>query len=641
MLRDGDHDAAPHAFGLRPKGYLSGTGLAVVLLLTGLTLAMVLARLAAAPGMPGDGLPGLQTLRTVGAMLNHEFTLEWIPTADRDKIIYLALLPTAALLITVARLTLGLRVLGYRSILVAVGFREIGVLPGLLAMGMVLGVIVALRPTLRRVRLPLYARVSMILGITACLMVGALFLGSWLRSELVWSLAFFPVVVVAMMAEAIAGTLDQRSPGSAAWRLGWTLVLAFVLLAILNSPTALGIALRFPELMLTQLMGIVLVSEYLDLRLLQDWNSNPRGLVGRLRAAMGEDEQTILRLPRVAVVRNRWHHGVIARLGPAAPARRRVGSVQHLVDALRDEGYAVKVLEGDMTLLRELAKFLPPHPRTGAPGGVVLNLASGIQGRFRNSHVPAMLEMAGIAYTGPDPQAHARLEDRLELLWALQRNGLVVPAFQELPAAPVGQATGAPPWRLVPRYAVDDEVVVARAEDLPAAIAQATAHHGSPLLLEAWPPGPEYRVAVLDGNPPQCLPILRTDDGDRRRACPAPIEPALAERLRDAAMRAFRVTGCRDLARVDLRLQGDGTPCVLRVQAQEILARRGALADMAEAAGLGWSGLLRQVVEHAAQRCGAEAAGPRPDNVVPLPAPARAPTPAPETPAAERAATGS
>jgi D-alanine-D-alanine ligase len=639
MSNDVDHDTAPHAFGLRPKGYLSGVGLAVVLLVTGLTLVMALARLAAAPGVPGGGFPWLEALRSVGAMLNHEFTLEWIPTADRNKVVYLALLPTAALLITVARLTFGLRVLGYRSILVAVGFREIGVWPGLLAIGMVLGVIVALRPSLRRVRLPMYARVSMILGVTGCLMVGALFLGSWLRSELIWSLAFFPVVVVAMMAEAIAGTLDQRSPASAAWRLGWTLALAFVLLAILNSPTALGVALRFPELMLTQLMGIVLVSEYLDLRLLQDWNSNPRGLVGRLRALLGEDEQTIMRLPRVAVVRNRWHHGVIARLGPAAPARRRVGSVQHLVDALRGEGYAVKVLEGDMTLLRELAKFLPPHPRTGAPGGVVLNVASGIQGRFRNSHVPAMLEMAGIAYTGPDPQAHARLEDRLELLWALQRAGLAVPWLRELPAAPSADALTAPPWRLVPRYAAEDEMVVARAEDLPPAIAKASARHGPPLLLEAWPAGPEYRVAVLDGNPPQCLPILRTDDGDRQRECPPPIDPALADRLRDAALRAFRAAGCRDLARVDLRLRDDGTPCVLRVQAQEILARRGAVADMAEAAGLGWSGLLRQIVEHAAQRCGAEAAGPRADNVVPLPTAARAP--APPKDAAERVAVGS
>ena len=85
-----------------------------------------------------------------------------------------------------------------------------------------------------------------------------------------------------------------------------------------------------------------------------------------------------------------------------------MSSVQHVVDALRQQGYKVKVFEGDLTLLHELQSFLAPHPRTGAPGGVVLNLSAGIQGRGRFGHVPAMLEMAGVAYSGPDPIAHTR-----------------------------------------------------------------------------------------------------------------------------------------------------------------------------------------------------------------------------------------
>jgi hypothetical protein len=58
---------------------------------------------------------------------------------------------------------------------------------------------------------------------------------------------------------------------------------------------------------------------------------------------------------------------------------------------------------------------------------------------------------------------------------------------------------------------------------------------------------------------------------------------------------------------------------VVGIHAQEILARKGSVAAMIEAAGMGWGGFARNIVELAAARNGAEAAGmPPSDNVVPL-----------------------
>ena len=47
--------------------------------------------------------------------------------------------------------------------------------------------------------------------------------------------------------------------------------------------------------------------------------------------------------------------------------------------------------------------------------------------------------------------------------------------------------------------------------------------------------------------------------------CPAPIADALAQRLSDLAVQAYRALGCRDWGRVDLRLDGAGEPKVLEV----------------------------------------------------------------------------
>ena len=600
----------------RPKGYLNQWGLVLLMLLATTTLLMALARMFAAPGVAMPDFVLLQELRQFGAMLNDRLTLEWVPPADRNVVTYLLLLPTAALLITIARLTFGLRVLGYRSILIAAGFQEIGIVPSLVVMTAVLGIIALLRPTMRRVRLPLYARVSMILSITACMMVAALFLGPWLRSELIWSLAFFPVIILAMMAESIAGTLDQHNAATAIWRLGWTLVVALLLFALMNSPAVLNIAMRFPELMVTQLVAIVLVSEYLDLRLFQDWQSH--GLARAVSGWFGFNFPA--RKARVAVVRNRWHHGVISRIGPAAQAKSQVSSVQYLVDALRDEGYSVKVFEGDMDLPRELWKFLPPNPRTGAPGGVVLNLASGIQGHGRFSHVPAMLELAGVAYTGPDPIGHARLQDRFALLSLLQQSGVPVPPFRLLDSEsdmpPAGLA-----FPMLVRPCNDTEVaatLVKTPDDLGKAVKRML-RSGQQMLIEHYHAEPEFRVTLVGNESVDCLPLMQIEAAGKKRTCPAAIDEALADRIRACARRAYAITGCRDYARIDLRLDAAGEPRIVGIHAQEILARKGSVAAMIEAAGMGWGGFARIIVELAAARNGAEAAGmPPSDNVVPL-----------------------
>lgn len=594
---------------IRPKGYLGSLGLTLLLLLIGATLVMVLARVLAAPGMPLSEFVVLDALRQLGVVLNRTLTLEWVPPADRQTVNYLLLLPTAALLIATTRLTLGLRLLGFRAILLAVGFQEIGLMPSFVIIAAVTGVILLLRPAIRRVRLPLYARIAMYLSLVACVMVAALFAGPWLRSELLWSVAFFPVIILAMMAESLARTLDQSSAASAAARLGSTLAVALLLLALMNSSAVLHIALRFPELMLTQLGAIVLVAEYFDLRLLQGG-----GGIARWLGYESEPAQN-----RVAVVRNRWPYGVIAHMGPN-PARGSGGSVQHIVDALRDEGYVVRVFEGDMTLLRELQQFLPLDSQTNAPAGIVLNLATGIQGRGRGGHVASMLEMAGVAYTGPDPIGHARLYDRFALLTSLQHAGVPVPPFRLLSDWTGGSLELAlPAWISAHCNPDTAGALVKSADEIDSAMTQLGGRRGEKLLVESWIEGTEFRVTVLGNAPAACLPLMRIDPVDRRRECPAMIGDSLADRIREVARRAFHAAGCRDCARIDLKVNASGEPCVVRVQSHNIFARSGSVAEMAAAAGIGWRGLLRQIVECAVARNHAQPhPSPRIDNVVPL-----------------------
>src|SRR6266567_4350376 len=109
---------------------------------------------------------------------------------------------------------------------------------------------------------------------------------------------------------------------------------------------------------------------------------------------------------KVAVVRNRGISGVINRFGQACPEVYASKTIKSVVDALRAWDHTVAEFEGDKTLLAELEQFLSQKADDG-PGGLVFNMAYGIQGESRYTHVPAMLEMAGVRYTGSGPLGHA------------------------------------------------------------------------------------------------------------------------------------------------------------------------------------------------------------------------------------------
>jgi D-alanine-D-alanine ligase len=589
-------DLAPAGRGwglVRRKGNIPPVALTVLSMAACLPLLLAFCRILAMPGADSLSVIGLGTLRELGETLNQTFTLDWVPPSDRPKILYLMLLPTGALMVAFARMTLGVRVLGLRAILLAIGFRAAGLVPSLTLMAVVVGTIVLIRPWIRRIRLPLYARIAVVLGLSTTIMVGALLIAPWLRSEAIWSVAFFPVIIIAMLAEGIAKTLEQDNLVTAIWRAGWTIGLALVIALIGRGVSHLTYA--FPELILTQVIAVVFVAEFLDLRLLEEWPARLSRLVEGARPWYTPK-------PKVAVVRNRRSNGVVGRLGPLAPEKYGKRSVQKPVDVLREQGFQVKVFEGDMSLLRELAGFLPSDPRRGSPGGIVLNLATGVQGEGRFSHVPAMLEMAGIPYTGPGPVAHALLADRNSLLSRLEQVRVPVPRHG-LVSDPAETVDLEFPLVARPRFEPDaPRVAVRNRKRLRAAVREIRRVHRQPTVVEEATRGRSISVSLLGNETVECLPLVERSGADRTKICPAPLDDALAERIRKDARRAYAAAGCRDYARIDVRVSRFGEPVVVDIRCVHLFARRGAFVIAAEAAGYTFSTLLRRIVDEAAKR---------------------------------------
>jgi len=591
--------AGPWKRFVRRKGHIGSLGLTVLTIVGCVPLVMAISRILALPGDQALPLVGLGPLRGLGESLNQVLTLDWVPPSDRPSILYLLLLPTGALLVALTRMTFGIRVLGLRAILISIGIRAAGLVPSLTLMAVVVTTIVVVRPWIKRARLPQYARLAIILGLSTMIMLAALMAAPWLRSEAVWSVAFFPVIIMAMLAEGIAKTLEQDNVVTAAWRAGWTIVLALFIAAIYGPVTR--VTYQFPELILTQLVVVVFMAEFFDLRLLEKWPDRLSRLIAGARPWYTEK-------PKIAVVRNRMSQDVIGRLGPPAPSRYRKHSVQRPVDALRDQGFKVRVVEGDMTLLHELNRFLPPDPGSDSPGGIVLNLATGVQGHGRFSQVPAMLEMAGVAYTGPDPVAHAHLADRFALLTQLGLADVSVPGHVVI-SDPTATVDLEFPLAARPRFEPDaSKIVVRDGKSLNAAVRKIRGDYAQPTVVEEIVRGREIRVSLLGNETIECLPLLEYSAKESSKACPAPLDAAHAERVRECARKAYRAAGCRDYARIDIRLSRFGEPRVIDVKWADLFARRGSFVQAAEAAGYDFPTVMRRIVEEAAKRYVAGAA---------------------------------
>ena len=580
---------------LRPKGNLRRRELYLLLALGLLPLISVALRILALPGILGPGLSGT-LLPSIGHDLSRILSLQGIPPGDRHRVLYLLFLPIGAILIALARLTLGMRLIGFRSILISVGFQQSGILASLLLIVAMVTVVIIIRPALVRMRLDYYARVAVLMSFSVMLLLVVLLVAPVLNSELLWGVAFFPVIVLGLMAEGIAKTIDQESVMSALSRTALTIGIALVLAAVSQIPLLRDIAIEFPELVLTQIVVIILIAEFLDLRLFQDWDAKLGGMaIPRLHSETGA--------LRIAVVRNYRNNGVIGRLGVPSVGGYRRRTVHRIADSLRKSGYTVQVFEGDVELLAKLKDFMAPDPMTHQPGGIVLNLSQGIQGDASAAHVPAMLEMAGLPYTGPAQRGLIVTMDRVVTKVLLRVAGISTPDARVVGGLKDEYGGLTYPVVVKPRIATRYKLRIARdRKQLDAILRVVAADDQQGAVVEPYVEGREFDVAILGNAAAECLPLVEVLPNVQGKACPAVLGSELEKAVRSVALEAFRACACRDYAVVNIRISPFGEPLVLEVDVDGVLAEGESFTIAAEAAGLAFPDLLARIINLARQR---------------------------------------
>jgi D-alanine-D-alanine ligase len=279
---------------------------------------------------------------------------------------------------------------------------------------------------------------------------------------------------------------------------------------------------------------------------------------------------------------------------------------------------------------------------------VVLNLCEAFAGAtIHEAHVAGLLELLGTAYTGSPPATIALCRDKIRTKHLLRSAGVRTAPFlcigresRDVPPQdwPARFGWDNPTFPFIVKAANEDASqgldhgsVVQTPADLAAAVGRLAQRYGFPVLAESYLPGREFNVAVIEDAEPRCLPLAEIvftpraepswpivtyeskwnagsrDDLTSRPQCPAVVDRDLADDLCRLGLAAFQISGCRDYARIDFRLNAAGEPTLLEVNPNPDLSPSAGLARQLAAAGIGYAEFIVRLVQRARARGTADA----------------------------------
>ncbi len=227
--------------------------------------------------------------------------------------------------------------------------------------------------------------------------------------------------------------------------------------------------------------------------------------------------------------------------------------------------------------------------------------------------IQAALELAGKVYTGSGVLASALAMDKAMSKRVFEREALPTPHWMLLEAGVPGSALdvsllGGYPLVVKPNAegSTIGLSIVRHPSELQAAIGKA-AEHDPQVLVEQYVEGRELTVAVIGEV---AYPVVEIEPksgfydytskytkGMTTYTCPAKLDKELSRHLRELAVEAAQVLGCRGVARVDFRLGDDDEPMILEVNTLPGMTPTSLVPMAAAAKGMTYDQLVARILE--------------------------------------------
>ncbi len=286
------------------------------------------------------------------------------------------------------------------------------------------------------------------------------------------------------------------------------------------------------------------------------------------------------------------------------------------------------MIEADENAFEKFKKLRPD---------LVFNVAECANGISREAQIPAMLDMLQIPYTGSDPLTLATCLDKARTKEVLSyykiptAKFLLVETISDLNdfdlrfpviVKPVAEGSG---------KGIFNSSILHSSDKLTEYLTNNLQTYNQPFLVEEFLPGREFTVAIIgNGEDTEVLPIVEINLSELPKelapiysyeakwivdtrdnplnifSCPAQIDIELQKKIKNIALKTYKVLRCRDWSRIDIRLDANGEPNII-----EINPLPGILPDpkdnscfpkAARTSGLSYEEMINKVLFTAARR---------------------------------------
>ena len=305
---------------------------------------------------------------------------------------------------------------------------------------------------------------------------------------------------------------------------------------------------------------------------------------------------------------------IIEEIGAVGDAARSLGH-QCFVIAIRDE---------ILTAIHWLKEIRPD---------VVFNLCESVYGNScLEMNIPALLDLFRIPYTGSSALTLGLCQDKGKVKDILLSQGILTPRYKIFDRS-VNQIKGnifpiiVKPLHEDGSLGISKESVVFDNGALARQIQYVIEKYDQPALVEEFIDGRELNVGLLETNGKVgVLPISEIDYSEfpeevpkicgyeakwvpdsseyqkSKPICPAPLEWVMKKRVEYIALKVFKLFGCRDYARVDLRVDREGKIYVIEVNPNPDISPQSGMTRAIKAQGMTYVEFIRGLLERALQR---------------------------------------
>lgn len=323
---------------------------------------------------------------------------------------------------------------------------------------------------------------------------------------------------------------------------------------------------------------------------------------------------------------------VVAGNEPSSVDLSEVGVLEeraHVQEALQKTGYRTSLFNMNSDIKRLIQFIEEKEP------DIIFNLCESVGDESTHEmFVAGLYELMGIPYTGAGAFTLGMCQNKARTKQALSFHKIRVPRFALYKNAnEVTEEDFELKFPVIVKPSLEDASVGIDNGSIVDSIAGVRKrvryifqNFDQPAIVDEYIEGRELNVAVIGNRRPVTLPISEIDFSGLPQnyphivtynakwmeateeykgtvgICPAQIPAEIERQAKEIALKCYRIMGCRDYARVDMRLDKNNNLYVIEVNPNPDISDDAGFARSARAYGLSFDEVVNKIVEYALER---------------------------------------